>query len=102
MLSKNIFYSAVTERGADVQQVPSNMLNVQLSTYYEFVCIKCDLNSVSYEFALESGAAKAGRFPWNETVKVSINIWLVRIGLVISVDWEHGTGMDYTTPARTL
>ncbi len=42
-----------------------------------------------------------GRFPWEEMVKVSVNIQLVRIGLVTSVDWEHGTTMDCITPAPT-
>jgi hypothetical protein len=36
-------------------------------------------------------------FPWEEAVRVSINIWLVRVGLVISVDQEHGTEMDHIT-----
>ncbi len=34
-------------------------------------------------------------------MKASINIQLVRIGLVMSVDWEHGTGMDNIAPAPT-
>jgi hypothetical protein len=42
-----------------------------------------------------------GRFLWEEVVKASINIQMVRIGLVISVDWEQGTGMDYIAPAPT-
>jgi hypothetical protein len=40
-----------------------------------------------------------GGFPWEETVKASLNIQLVSIGLVKSVDWEHGTGMDHIAPA---
>ncbi len=36
-----------------------------------------------------------GRFAWEEAVKASINIQVVRIGLVISVDWEHETRMDH-------
>jgi hypothetical protein len=27
-------------------------------------------------------------------VRVSINTWLVKVGLVISLNHEHGTGMD--------
>jgi hypothetical protein len=42
-----------------------------------------------------------GRFPCKEAVKASINIQLMRIGLVISVDWEHGTGMDHIAPSPT-
>ncbi len=34
-------------------------------------------------------------------MKVSLDIGLVRNGLVISVDWEHGTGMDHTAPATS-
>jgi hypothetical protein len=34
-------------------------------------------------------------------VKASINTQLVRIGLVISLDWEHGTSMDHIAPAAT-
>jgi hypothetical protein len=29
----------------------------------------------------------------------SINIWLVRVGIVVSVDREHGTGVDHITSA---
>jgi hypothetical protein len=32
-------------------------------------------------------------------VGASINTQLVRNGLVISVDWEHGTRMEYIAPA---
>jgi hypothetical protein len=42
-----------------------------------------------------------GRFLWKEVVKASINIQMVRIRLVISVDWEQGTGMDHIAPAPT-
>jgi hypothetical protein len=68
---------------------------------YSYIGTECDLNSVSYELVLESAAVRQDRFPWEETVKASINIRLVRIGLVISVDWEHGTGMDHIAPAPT-
>jgi hypothetical protein len=34
-------------------------------------------------------------------VKASINIQLLRIGLLISVDREHGTRMDLIPPAPT-
>jgi hypothetical protein len=36
-----------------------------------------------------------------EMVKVSVNIQLVRIGLVILVDREHGIGMDHIVSAPT-
>jgi hypothetical protein len=39
--------------------------------------------------------------PWEEAVKASINIQLVRIGLEVSIDWEHGIGMDHIVPAPT-
>ncbi len=39
-----------------------------------------------------------GRFPWGET-DASRNIQLVKIGLVRSVEWERGTGMDHISPA---
>jgi hypothetical protein len=42
-----------------------------------------------------------GRVPLGEVVKASINIQLVRIGLVISVDREHGTRMDLIPLAPT-
>jgi hypothetical protein len=50
---------------------------------------------------LESGAARQARISREETVTASINIQLVRIGLVISVDWQHGTGMNHIAPAST-
>ncbi len=34
-----------------------------------------------------------------EAVRASINTQLVRVGLVISVDLEHGTGMDHMKSA---
>jgi hypothetical protein len=43
-----------------------------------------------------------GRFAWEEAVKASINIQVVRIRLVISVDWEHETRMDHIAPAPTI
>jgi hypothetical protein len=79
-------------------------LNVQLCSYYIFACIECDLNFISYKLAPESEAARRGTFSWEEMVKASIKIWLVRIGrigLVISVDWEHGTRIDHIAPAPT-
>jgi hypothetical protein len=33
-------------------------------------------------------------FQWEEAVRASLNIWLVRVGVAISVDQKHGTGMD--------
>jgi hypothetical protein len=39
------------------------------------------------------------RFPSKEAVKASINIQLVIIGPVVSVDWEHGTRMDHIASA---
>jgi hypothetical protein len=44
---------------------------------------------------------RSGRFPWEETVKASINIQLVRTRIVIQVDREHGTGTDHIAPAPT-
>jgi hypothetical protein len=43
-------------------------------------------------------------FSWEKAVRASIIIWLVRVGLVISVDREHGTGMDHiaSAPASPL
>jgi hypothetical protein len=38
-------------------------------------------------------------FPWEEAMRGSINIWLVWVVLVVSVDREHGTGMDYIASA---
>jgi hypothetical protein len=34
-------------------------------------------------------------------VKASLNIQLVRIGLMISVDWEHVIGMGHIAPVPT-
>jgi hypothetical protein len=63
------------------------------------VFIECDSRLVSIGSILESGAAKQGRFPWGKVVKTLINTWLVRTELGISVDWEHGTGMDQIVAA---
>jgi hypothetical protein len=50
-------------------------------------------------------APKYGATIWAEpirgTVTASINIELVRIGLVRSVDWKLGTGIDHIAPAPT-
>jgi hypothetical protein len=51
---------------------------------------------------LKSGAARwqipmGGR----SDGRLHINIQLVQIGLVRSVDWERGTRMDHIVPART-
>jgi hypothetical protein len=64
------------------------------------MCIKCDLKSVSYKLALESGTARQAD-SHGGTVKASINVQLVKIRIVLSVDWEYGTGMDYIAPAST-
>jgi hypothetical protein len=52
-----------------------------------------------------TGTGTAGRggggFPWEEAVKVSLNIQLMRIELMISEDWEHGTKMDHIMSAPT-
>ncbi len=63
------------------------------------MCIECDSTFVSSGSVLESGAAKRGGFPWGKVVKTLINTWLVRTELGISVDWEHGTGMDHIVAA---
>jgi hypothetical protein len=43
-----------------------------------------------------------GRIPMGRNGVASINIQLARIGLVISVEWEHGTGrMDHILPTPT-
>jgi hypothetical protein len=42
-----------------------------------------------------------GRFPWEETLKASVNIQLVRIGLVTPVNREHGIGLNHIAPAHT-
>jgi hypothetical protein len=34
-------------------------------------------------------------FPWGEALRASFNIQLVSVELVISVDQEHGTGIDH-------
>jgi hypothetical protein len=44
---------------------------------------------------LASVAAQWVTFWWKEVVRVTINIELVRVGLVISVDQEHGTGVNH-------
>ncbi len=46
-------------------------------------------------FAIGIWAAKKGSFPWEKAVRAPINTRLVRVGLVISVDREHGTWMDH-------
>jgi hypothetical protein len=38
-------------------------------------------------------------FPWEEAMRVSKNIGLVRVGLVISVDRGDGTGIDHIMSA---
>jgi hypothetical protein len=49
---------------------------------------------------LDSGAAKTGSHSHREeAVRAFINIQLVRVGLVISVDREHGIGIDHVVPA---
>jgi hypothetical protein len=55
------------------QRVPSDPLNVQLCSYYLFVCIECDLRFVSSTSVLEFGVARQNRFPWEEAVKASLN-----------------------------
>jgi hypothetical protein len=42
-----------------------------------------------------------GRFPWEEVARASINMKSARIGLVRSVNWDHGTRMDHIVPAPT-
>jgi hypothetical protein len=47
-------------------------------------------------FKLESGTAKTEQYSHGgEELRASINIQLVRIRLVLSVDLQHGTGMDH-------
>ncbi len=42
------------------------------------------------------------RIPMGGNGVASLNIQLARIGLVISVEWEHGTGgMDHIAPTPT-
>jgi hypothetical protein len=38
-------------------------------------------------------------FLWEEAVRASMNIWLIRVGLLISVVQEHGTGRDHIVSA---
>ncbi len=38
-------------------------------------------------------------FPLEEAVRASVNIQLVRVGLVISVDREYGNEIDHVTSA---
>jgi hypothetical protein len=49
---------------------------------------------------LGSGTVKTGVImPMGEAMRAPRNIQLVRVGLVISVDWEHGTGVDHIVKA---
>ncbi len=64
--------------------------------------IEWHYKTISFVLALESRAARQDRFPWEETVKQSINIQLVRNGLVILVDCSKlGVRMDHIVPAST-
>ncbi len=54
------------------------------------MCVSCDLRIASSYAVLESGAARLGRFPWEEAVRASKNTQQLRIEL-ISVDRENGT-----------
>jgi hypothetical protein len=68
------------------------------------VMYPCVLNvtiHVPYDLTLKSGTAREADSHWEETMKASINIQLVRIGLVISVDWEPGTGVVHIAPSPT-
>jgi hypothetical protein len=49
------------------------------------LCLNC--------IELETGATRARLFPRGEVLCV-YNIWLEKIGLVISVDQRHRTGID--------
>ncbi len=57
---------------------------------YVSLCVSCDLRIASSYAVLESGAARQGKFPWEEAVRASKNTQLLRLEL-ISVDREHGT-----------
>jgi hypothetical protein len=48
------------------------------------------------------GSQNRVTFPWEEAVRAFINIWLVRVGLVISIYREHGTGMDHIASALVI
>ncbi len=41
------------------------------------------------------GSQNRDIFPWEEAVRASRNIQLIRVGLVMSIDQEHGTRMDH-------
>jgi hypothetical protein len=47
------------------------------------------------------GVPSGVTFPWETAGRLSISILLGRVGLVISVDQEHGTGMDHITSTAT-
>jgi hypothetical protein len=44
------------------------------------------------------GTFRAGQIPMEEAVKASTNMQLMRAELLMSLDLEHGTGIDHIQP----
>jgi hypothetical protein len=65
-----------------------------------YICICIKQKTVKLKLATQAKPTSA--IPMGRTVKASTNIQLVRIGLVISVDCEHGDRIDRLVPAPEI
>jgi hypothetical protein len=72
-------------------------------TVYKYMYDPENCNTKVSHPNMKFGTAKpSGAIPMGRTVKASTNIQLVRIGLVISVDYEHGDRIDRLVPAPAI
>ncbi len=77
-------------------------LNVQLCSIHVSVCMSYVIKNCIEPFKIGTWDSQdRAIFLWGGEMRMSINIQLVRVGLVISVDCEHGTGMDHILSALT-
>ncbi len=83
---------------ANVQQVPSSLKCTVVCSIHVFLCMSCVIKNCIEQFKTEIwDSQNKVTFPWEEAMRVSMNIQLVRVGLVIIIDREHGIGMYHNT-----
>ncbi len=77
-------------------------LNVQLCSIHVSVFKSYVINNCIEPFKIGIWDSQdRAIFLWGEEMRTSINIGLVRVGLMISVDREHGTGIDHILSSLT-